>query len=233
MTQNNDAFVHRIKVFIKRSPLAFFIIYCMVGLSFHGKSPKKALREIPKGSVILNFGSGVSKIREDVTNIDFYLFENVDIVADIAHVPFPDNSADAVICEHVLEHVPDPKAVIAEMRRVLRPGGIVYIVTPFVMGFHSSPHDFRRWSKMGLEEECKDFQKVESGVRSGPGAAVDYILAEYMGTLFSFGSKKLQQILFMIFLVLFAPLCYLDYIIGRFPTSENIAHAVYYIGKKQ
>ncbi len=159
-------------------------------------------------------------------------FENVDIVADIAYLPFENNSIDAVICEHVLEHVPEPQAVISEMKRVLKSGGLVYIVAPFVMGFHSSPQDFRRWSKMGLEEEFKDFEKMESGVRSGPGAAVNYILAEYFGTLFSFGFKKLQQILFIFFLVLFAPFCWLDYLIGRFPTSENIAHAVYFIGRK-
>lgn len=48
-------------------------------------------------------------------------------VADAADMPFADGVFDHVICSHVLEHVPDPAAVIAEMVRVSRTG---YIEVP-------------------------------------------------------------------------------------------------------
>ena len=48
-------------------------------------------------------------------------------VADAADMPFADHAFDYVICSHVLEHVPDPAAVIAELTRVARAG---YIEVP-------------------------------------------------------------------------------------------------------
>ena len=38
---------------------------------------------------------------------------------------------DAVICNHVLEHVPDDRAAMRELRRILRPGGIAVLMVPF------------------------------------------------------------------------------------------------------
>jgi SAM-dependent methyltransferase len=49
---------------------------------------------------------------------------------DITEIPFPEASFDLVICSHVLEHVPNDRAAISEMRRVLRPGGLALIIVP-------------------------------------------------------------------------------------------------------
>ncbi len=56
------------------------------------------------------------------TRVDRALFD-----ADAAAMPFADGAFDYVICSHVLEHVPDPSAVIAELTRVARAG---YIEVP-------------------------------------------------------------------------------------------------------
>lgn len=45
-------------------------------------------------------------------------------------LPFHDHALDYVIASHVLEHVPNPVAALAEWVRVVRPGGIVYLVVP-------------------------------------------------------------------------------------------------------
>lgn len=50
--------------------------------------------------------------------------------ADAARLPFPDASFDRVICSEVLEHVPDPDAALAEIARVLKPGGRFALSVP-------------------------------------------------------------------------------------------------------
>jgi len=230
--ENNDLMVNKIKLFLKNFPGLFNFIYNFFGASFVGRSAQDAIRSIGQGSLILNLGSGIKRIREDVLNIDFFSFENVDIVADITELPFVDNSVDAIVNEFVLEHLASPGKVVKEMFRVMKPGAILYVAVPFVASFHSSPNDFFRWSRQGLRLFLKDFQEVESGIRCGPTAALIYVLSEWLSTVFSFGMTKIQQILFMVFMVCFSPLKLLDFIISKIPSSENIAYGFYFIGKK-
>jgi SAM-dependent methyltransferase len=48
--------------------------------------------------------------------------------ADALALPFPDATFDQVICRHVIQAVPDPGRVIAEIQRVLRPGGRMHLI---------------------------------------------------------------------------------------------------------
>lgn len=51
---------------------------------------------------------------------------------DIHAIPFPDNHFDAVLCNHVLEHVRDDIKAMSEIRRVLKPGGWAILQIPFI-----------------------------------------------------------------------------------------------------
>ncbi|MDB9960697.1 class I SAM-dependent methyltransferase [Oceanihabitans sp.] len=46
-----------------------------------------------------------------------------DVKADICNLPFKDNSYDVILCNHVLEHIPDDTKAMQELYRVLKPGG--------------------------------------------------------------------------------------------------------------
>lgn len=46
-----------------------------------------------------------------------------DVKADICDLPFEDNSYDIILCNHVLEHIPDDKKAMSELLRVMKPGG--------------------------------------------------------------------------------------------------------------
>jgi SAM-dependent methyltransferase len=50
--------------------------------------------------------------------------------ADATRLPFPDGAFDAIIAAEILEHIPDDTAAMAEIARVLRPGGTVAITVP-------------------------------------------------------------------------------------------------------
>lgn len=54
--------------------------------------------------------------------------------ADITRLEFPDNYFNAVVCNHVLEHIPDDRRAMAEVFRVLRPGGWASLQVPRTEG---------------------------------------------------------------------------------------------------
>jgi SAM-dependent methyltransferase len=54
----------------------------------------------------------------------------VDFHSDLAAIPRPDASYDAIICSHVLEHVRDDRAAMRELRRLLAPGGFAVLQVP-------------------------------------------------------------------------------------------------------
>jgi SAM-dependent methyltransferase len=58
-----------------------------------------------------------------------------DVKADICNLPFEDNSYDIILCNHVLEHIPDDTKAMQELYRVLKPGG---------MGIFQIPQDLSR-----------------------------------------------------------------------------------------
>ena len=49
---------------------------------------------------------------------------------DLRHLPFPEASFDRIIASEVLEHIPDDTAAIAEIERVLKPGGLAAVTVP-------------------------------------------------------------------------------------------------------
>ena len=55
----------------------------------------------------------------------------VNLQASLTDVPLPDDSVDLLLCYHVLEHIPDDRAAIAEIGRVLAPGAQGYLQVPW------------------------------------------------------------------------------------------------------
>ncbi len=77
-------------------------------------------------------------------------YSKIDACSDLARLPFPDESFDALLNTQVLEHVPDPQAVISEFWRVLSPGGKLYLTAPQGWHEHQQPYDFFRFTQFSL-----------------------------------------------------------------------------------
>ncbi|HEY1928452.1 MAG TPA: methyltransferase domain-containing protein [Caulobacteraceae bacterium] len=84
---------------------------------------------------------------------------DVDIKADITNMRLPDESYDVVYASHVLEHVPDDRKAVAEIYRILKPGGMAILPVPI--------------NSMGKTEEYAAPRPEEDGHIRSPGLA-DY-----------------------------------------------------------
>jgi SAM-dependent methyltransferase len=80
----------------------------------------------------------------EYNQLDFPAF---DLCAPPDPLPGP---FDLVICEQVLEHVPDPLTAVRTLRRLCRPDGHVYVSTPFLVRLHDWPGDYWRFTPDGL-----------------------------------------------------------------------------------
>jgi ubiquinone/menaquinone biosynthesis C-methylase UbiE len=109
-----EAFFHRnraraVRALAKRHGSAPYLdAGCGTGLN---------LRHLPAGSTGLDINPrnvGVLRTRLPAMEI---------VEGDIETMPFPDGTFRTVVCTEVLEHIPSPGAAIAEIRRVLQPGG--------------------------------------------------------------------------------------------------------------
>lgn len=186
-----------------------------------------------KKKMVLNIGSGNSKLSDEIINIDIFRYEHVNIVCDISDLPFKDNSIDIILNIAVLEHVPDPQKVINEIHRVLKPEGIIYTAFPFMQGFHASPYDFTRVTEEGIKYLHSNFEPIEVKPFGGPTSGMLWIFQEWVAILFSFGSKKLHLLIYLLVMLLTFPLKYIDYFLIRHPAAKNIASGFIFIGSKK
>jgi SAM-dependent methyltransferase len=128
-------------------------------------------------------GNGIESLyddpRLDLLAFDVYASDNVQFLADGHQVPLKDGSVDGVWIQAVLEHVLDPQTVVAEIRRVLRPGGLVYAGTPFMQHVHEGPYDFTRFTESGHRYLFRHFTVRDSGVTAGLGTQLLWSLVYF------------------------------------------------------
>ncbi len=101
-----------------------------------------------------------------------------DVFWDGVTMPITDNTYDSAILFEVLEHCPDPRIVVAEAIRVLKPGGTLLFSTPFLYQLHGTPHDYQRLSPFGIREL---FSKAGySKIEISPSGSWDASLGQMM-----------------------------------------------------
>ena len=93
-------------------------------------------------------------------SIDLRQTPLVNIVARGEQIPLGSAQFDLVICTQMLEYVPDPRAVIAEIHRVLKPGGSLLLTVPAIFPRDSEQNTWR-FLPEGLRQMLGAFPEVE------------------------------------------------------------------------
>jgi len=111
--------------------------------------------------VVLDAGAGESRHRRCFRRGRYYALDSgrgdpswdysrLDIRGLLELLPLRQESVDLILCIVVLEHVPNPEEVLREFARVLKRGGALYLIVPFLWEEHQAPHDYFRFTRYGV-----------------------------------------------------------------------------------
>ncbi len=173
-------------------------------------------------------GNGVESIYEDerirVLAFDIYGSDVTQFIADAHQIPLADESVDAAVVQAVLEHVLDPVQVVAEIRRVLKPNGVVYAETPFLQQVHAGAHDFVRYTSSGHRYLFREFDEIAAGPVAGPGTQLQWSIDHLVRAL------TRSELVGRISRGLFFWLRWLDLLVPE-PFAMDSASAYFFLGR--
>jgi SAM-dependent methyltransferase len=146
---------------------------------------------------LLDVGCGRKPYRQFLLNNKFITeYTGLDIATAITYedgikpdftwdgitMPFNDNSFDTVMATEVLEHCPDPHLVINEIKRVLKPGGLIFFTVPFLWNLHEVPHDEYRYTPFALQRIFKEcgLNKIELFAHGGWNMAMAQMIGMWV-----------------------------------------------------
>ena len=142
-----------------------------------------AINAVPEGGLALDCGAGMRNIYfENVVNYEIVDYDTTDILGVGEALPFVDGAFDLVISIAVLEHVRNPFKCAAEIVRVLKPGGTLQCLVPFLQPEHGYPHHYYNMAPQGLRALFEDSLEIEEQFMTdfiGPIHALVWILASW------------------------------------------------------
>lgn len=197
---------------------------------------EEAARNVPPGALVLDAGAGECPHAELFAHTRYikldrgigdhsWDYSKLDTVGDIGALPFRDGTFDAVINIQVLEHLQEPGAGIAEMARVLQPGGQLILTTVQCWEIHQHPNDFFRFTRYGLEYL---FEKAGLESRVEALGGLFWLIAFRLMAILSFFQKGWRWLAFVLLAPMFGlvipGICYFldrldrqrDYTLGYF-----------------
>lgn len=92
--------------------------------------------------------------------VDLKMTPLVNVGAVAEALPFRDAQFDFVICTQVFEYLPDPGLAVAEIKRVLRKGGVLFLSAPSVF-LRENDKECWRFLPQGLRHLLREFETVE------------------------------------------------------------------------
>lgn len=142
----------------------------------------KIAKHVPASGSILDIGSGTAPVSPDlrrtvVADISEEAMRNVECaskaVTSITAMSFDNASFDCVLCSEVLEHIPDDMKAVSELRRVLKPGGVLVVTVPFQKRYWAEDDEYvghlRRYDPGELQQklQANGFHRIQTYKLSG------------------------------------------------------------------
>lgn len=149
------------------------------------KSTKKYILE--QNDVVLDLGCGEKPYQPFFVGknviyigVDVIRGEFVDVLCVGEKLPFKDDVFSICICTQVLEHVDEPRIVVDEIFRALKPNGLLFLSTHGVWTIHGAPHDYWRWTEYGLRKILASFHIHEIHTCGGSAVSIIQLLELYI-----------------------------------------------------
>jgi len=147
---------------------------------------------------LLDIGCGIKPYRDYIldNNKDVVSYTGVDIgvrdtnnapevLWDGTMLPLDSDSFDCIICTEVLEHCFEPDVILAEIHRVLKPGGVFFFTVPVLAFLHEVPYDAYRYTPFCLEKKLikTGFKEIDIRGFGGPHGCFAQALGMWAGSL--------------------------------------------------
>jgi ubiquinone/menaquinone biosynthesis C-methylase UbiE len=123
-------------------------------------------RNTAQGMLVLDAGAGRGPYRHlfkhakyeaaDFAQLSTTTYTPLDYVCSLVDIPVEDDRFDRVLFNQVLEHVDSPPQVMAELYRVMKPGGEILCSCPLFYEEHQKPHDYYRYTQFALQMLFED-----------------------------------------------------------------------------
>lgn len=122
---------------------------------------RQVAMRVKDGEVVLDAGAGETRHKRYFAR-GYYValdagcgnpawdYSRLDVRGELQAVPLRSSSVDCILCMVVLEHVSNPREVLLELARVLKCGGTLSMVVPFLWEEHQVPNDYFRFTRYGI-----------------------------------------------------------------------------------
>ncbi|MBU0471531.1 MAG: class I SAM-dependent methyltransferase [Nanoarchaeota archaeon] len=167
--------------------------------------------------ILLDIGCGKKPFRDDfsycryigidITNKD----ADPDMIMDLnfKKLPFKNNYFDIIIVSEAIEHIFNNQNLIREMKRSIKPGGCIFISSPFIFPEHGSPHDYFRFTKYYFHQTFKEFNIAKysesNSIITSPLILCNIIIFQMLN-LFSFPVILVNNLLIYLIEIILTPI---------------------------